>query len=180
MAVAPPQTTERLASYNPATGELLGTVPIHSAADVDTVVGRARVAAERWAALSFDARTKELTAFRKALAANVDELAELMHRENGKPLLEAYQELILAIGHVQHAMTRAEPAMAPRRVSAGLMANYKATINYRPLGVVGVSGPWNYPMFTPLGSIAYALAAGNTVVFKPSELMPLLGVKLGE
>ncbi|MGE0549343.1 MAG: aldehyde dehydrogenase family protein [Kofleriaceae bacterium] len=180
MAVATTQTTERLASYNPATGELLGTVPIHSAADVDLAVGRARVAAERWAALSFAARTDQLTAFRKALAANVDQLAELMHRENGKPMLEAYQELMLAIGHVQHAMSRAESAMAPRRVSAGLMANYRATISYQPLGVVGVIGPWNYPMFTPLGSIAYALAAGNAVVFKPSELMPLLGVKLGE
>jgi acyl-CoA reductase-like NAD-dependent aldehyde dehydrogenase len=65
-------------------------------------------------------------------------------------------------------------------VSAGLLANFRATISYHPLGVVGVIGPWNYPLFTPMGSIAYALAAGNAVVWKPSELTPLLAVKVAE
>ena len=55
------------------------------------------------------------------------------------------------------------------------MANQAATVEYRPLGVVGVIGPWNYPVFTPMGSIAYALAAGNAVVFKPSEYTPGVG-----
>ena len=59
----------------------------------------------------------------------------------------------------------------PRRVRSGLISiNQAATLEYQPLGVVGVIGPWNYPVFTPMGSIAYALAAGNAVVFKPSEL----------
>src|SRR5436190_1546154 len=59
---------------------------------------------------------------------------------------------------------------------AGLAAlNQAATVEYQPLGVVGVIGPWNYPVFTPVGSIAYALAAGNAVVFKPSELTPATG-----
>jgi acyl-CoA reductase-like NAD-dependent aldehyde dehydrogenase len=61
-----------------------------------------------------------------------------------------------------------------------VLANFRATITYHPLGVVGVIGPWNYPIFTPMGSIAYALAAGNAVVFKPSELTPLVGVKIVE
>ena len=61
--------------------------------------------------------------------------------------------------------------MRPRRVPSGLlMYNQAASVEYQPLGVVGVIGPWNYPVFTPMGSIAYALAAGNAVVFKPSEL----------
>ncbi len=58
--------------------------------------------------------------------------------------------------------------------------NLAATLEYLPLGVVGVIGPWNYPVFTPMGSIAYALAAGNAVVFKPSELTPGIGVRLAE
>jgi len=70
--------------------------------------------------------------------------------------------------------------MAPRRVSAGMLANFRAMISYHPLGVVGVIGPWNYPLFTPMGSIAYALAAGNAVVWKPSELTPLVAVKVAE
>ena len=60
------------------------------------------------------------------------------------------------------------------------MANQAATVEYLPLGVVGVIGPWNYPVFTPMGSIAYALAAGNTVVFKPSELTPGVGMWLAD
>ena len=174
------QTTDRLSSYNPATGEVVGTVPVHTAADVDAAVARARVASRAWSALSFEARAEELTAFRKAIAAHADELADLLHRENGKPELEAYVEVMMALGHVQPAAARAEIAMAPKKVSAGMLANFRATVSYHPLGVIGVIGPWNYPLFTPMGSIAYALAAGNAVVFKPSELTPLLAVKLAE
>jgi len=172
--------TERLSSYNPATRDLIGSVPIHGPAEVDAAVARARVAAERWGALSFEARGEELTAFRKAIAARADEIADLLHRENGKPELEALTEVMMALGHVQHATACAEVAMAPRRVSAGILANFRATISYHPLGVVGVIGPWNYPLFTPMGSIAYALAAGNAVVWKPSELTPLIAVKIAE
>jgi aldehyde dehydrogenase (NAD+) len=85
---------------------------------------------------------------------------------------------MMALGHLQHATACAEAALAPRRVSAGLLANYRATISYHPLGVIGVIGPWNYPLFTPFGSIAYALAAGNAVVWKPSELTPLVALEI--
>jgi acyl-CoA reductase-like NAD-dependent aldehyde dehydrogenase len=171
-------TPDRLSSYNPATNELIGTVPIQGPADVDAAVARARVAAQSWGALSFEARSEELTAFRKALAAHADELAELLHQENGKPEIEALTEVMMALSHVSHATACAEVAMAPRRVSSGVLANFRATISYHPLGVIGVIGPWNYPLFTPMGSIAYALAAGNAVVWKPSELTPLIAVKV--
>jgi len=180
MAVATTQTSERLTSYNPATGEAVGSVPVHSAADVDAAVARARVAAQSWSQLSFEARGEELTAFRKAVAAHADELAELIHRENGKPEIEAYTEVMMSLGHLQHAVARAETALAPKKVSSGMLANFRATVSYHPLGVIGVIGPWNYPLYTPMGSIAYALAAGNAVVFKPSELTPLIAVKLAE
>src|SRR3954470_13320498 len=172
--------TERLSSYNPATHEQIGSVPIHGPAEVDATVERARIAAERWGALSFAARGEALTAFRKAIAGHADELADLLHRENGKPELEALTEVLMALSHVQHAAACVEAAMAPRRVSAGVLANFRATISYHPLGVVAVIGPWNYPLFTPMGSIAYALAAGNAVVWKPSELTPLIAVKVAE
>src|SRR5689334_13171057 len=136
------QTSDRLSSYNPATGEVIGTVPILSAAEVDAAVARARVAAATWSTRSFDTRQEELTAFRKALAVSADELAHLLHRENGKPELEAYVEVMMALGHVQHAAACAEKAMAPRKVSAGILANFRATISYHPFGVIGVIGPW--------------------------------------
>src|SRR5262245_59603038 len=117
MATAATSTgSERLSSYNPATGELVGTAPIQGQAEVDAAIARARVAATSWGGRSFAARTEELTAFRKALAARVDELADLLHRENGKPELESLVEVMMALGHIQHATGRAEVALAPRRV----------------------------------------------------------------
>src|SRR5438477_515927 len=134
------QTPERLSSYNPATNELIGTVPIFGAAEVDATVARARIAAESWSQLSFRARSEELAAFRVALAGAADEIAVLLHRENGKPELEGLVEVMMALGHLQHAAARAEKAMEPRRVSAGILANFRATVSYHPLGVVGVIG----------------------------------------
>lgn len=173
-------SSERLTSYNPATGAVIGTVPVLSTAEVDAVVARARVAAISWGARSHAARREELVAFRKAMADATDELAALLHEENGKPELEAYTEMLLSLSHLHHATVRAEAAMAPKKVSSGLLANFRATVSYFPLGVVGVIGPWNYPLSTPMGSIAYALAAGNAVVWKPSELTPLLAVRVAE
>jgi aldehyde dehydrogenase (NAD+) len=172
------QSSERLSSFNPATGDVIGTVPIMSAAEVDAAVARARVAAQTWSTRSFSARAEELVAFRKAIAASVDEVADVLHRENGKPELEAYTEVMMALSHLQHAAAHAEEAMKPRKVSSGMLANFRATISYHPLGVIGVIGPWNYPLFTPMGSIAYALAAGNAVVWKPSELTPLVALEI--
>jgi acyl-CoA reductase-like NAD-dependent aldehyde dehydrogenase len=172
------QSNDQLSSYNPATGEVIGSVPIMTAAEVDAAVARARAAATIWSTRSFRAREEELIAFRKALAEAAEDLAGLLHRENGKPELEAYAEVMMALGHLQHAAARAEKALEPRKVSTGMLANFRGTISYHPLGVIGVIGPWNYPLFTPMGSIAYALAAGNAVVWKPSELTPLIALEV--
>lgn len=179
-AATTPTTSEQLTSYDPATGDAVGSVPIFTPDEVDAAVARSRVAAEAWGALSFTARNEELTAFRKAIAEHADELAELLRRENGKPELEAYTEVLNTLSHLAHAISRAEEALAPRKVSSGVLANFRSTISYHPMGVIGVIGPWNYPLFTPMGSISYALAAGNTVVWKPSELTPLIAVKVAE
>src|SRR5690349_4067182 len=90
---------DELASIDPRSGDVVGTVPVHSAADVDAAVARARVAAAQWSALPIADRIGELVRFRKALAAASDELAELIHKENGKPRIEALTEVFMAIGH---------------------------------------------------------------------------------
>lgn len=169
---------ERLSSYNPATGELLGTVPIFSAADVEASVSRAQLAAEIWSTRSHATRADELDKFRHVLAAEADTLAEILHRENGKPEVEALTEVMMSLGHLKHAAAIAASALATKKVSSGLLANFRATVSYHPLGVVGVIGPWNFPINTPMGSIAYALAAGNAVVWKPSELTPLIALEI--
>ncbi len=165
---------------NPATGADVGRAPIMSPAEVDAAVARARIASAPWGAMSFAQRAEALSDFRRAIAQAADELAELLTAENGKPLAESYVELISTLSHVGHAANRADKAMATRKVSPGILANFRATISYAPLGVIGVIGPWNYPVQTPVGSIAYALAAGNAVVWKPSELTPLIATRICE
>jgi len=149
---------------------------VHDADDVRATVERARPAATAWAALGFDGRRTRLDAWRGSLARRLHELADLVHRENGKPHADAVLEIALAIDHLAWAAGHARRTLGPRRVHPGLLAaNHAALLEYQPLGVVGVIGPWNYPVFTPMGSIAYALAAGNAVVFKPSEFTPAVG-----
>ncbi len=167
-------------SIDPNTREVVGEVPDQTPAEVNAAIARARVASRRWAALGFEGRADELIRFRRGLANIAEELAELIHRENGKPRVDAISEVMLSLSHLDHAISRAEHALATRKVSSGVMANFRSTISYHPLGVIGVIGPWNYPMFTPFGSVAYALAAGNAVVFKPSELTPLVAKRIGE
>lgn len=171
---------DTLESRSPATGEVIGTVPVLGEEAVNAAVARAREAFEVWSGLSFARRREHLTAWRREIARRADDIAELIHKENGKPKLDGLTEVMMSLSHLSHAAARAEKALRSKSVSAGVMANFKATISYHPIGVVGVIGPWNYPLFTPMGSIGYALAAGNAVVFKPSELTPLVGMLFQE
>ena len=168
-----------LETVNPATGEVLATFPVHGRREVDAAVAAAREAAAWWSGLGWSGRKTRLLAWKSYLVRYMPRLAQLMHEETGKPLDDAKLEIILAVLHIDWAARRARRVLRPRRVRSGLMAfNQAATVEYLPLGVVGVIGPWNYPGFTPVGSIAYALAAGNAVVFKPSEQTPATGTFL--
>jgi acyl-CoA reductase-like NAD-dependent aldehyde dehydrogenase len=172
-------TTQTFESTDPASGAVVGVFPVHDADAVEQTVGRARTAAAQWAELGFDGRRQRLNAYRGYLARRMNELADLVHRENGKPHGDAILEITLAVDHLAWAGAHARKTLGSRKVRAGMLAaNHAAYLEYQPLGVVGVIGPWNYPVFTPMGSIAYALAAGNAVVFKPSEYTPAVGAWL--
>ncbi|HVL85562.1 MAG TPA: aldehyde dehydrogenase family protein [Pseudonocardia sp.] len=172
---------EKFGSRDPRTGEIVGTHPVHGAAEVRAAVTRAVEAAGWWGGLGFAERRRRLTAWRRALVHRLDDLAGTVSAETGKPLDDARLELVLAIDHLDWATRNAQRVLGRRRVGPGLlMSNQAATLAYPPIGVVGVIGPWNYPVFTPMGSIAYALAAGNAVVFKPSELTPGVAVALAD
>jgi aldehyde dehydrogenase (NAD+) len=166
----------RFDSLNPATGEVLAGFDVHTASDVAAAVERARDAAGWWAGLGFAGRRTLLDAWRVQLVRRTDELAALIARENGKPVDDAVVEVTIAIAHLAWAARNAGRVLRRRRVNPGLLAiNHSASVEYLPYGVVGVIGPWNYPVHTPMGSISYALAAGNAVVFKPSEYTPAVG-----
>ncbi len=170
---------ERLATFDsldPNTGDVLASYPIHDVATVDAAVDRARIAAHWWAGLGFAGRAERLQRWKGVLTRRMAQLAEVVHAETGKPHADAQLEIVLAIDHIAWAAKHARKVLGVHRRSPGLLlANFVATVEYEPLGVVGVIGPWNYPVFTPMGSIAYALAAGNAVVFKPSEYTPGVG-----
>jgi acyl-CoA reductase-like NAD-dependent aldehyde dehydrogenase len=100
-----------------------------------------------------------------------------MHAEGGKPTGDALIEAVVALDHVAWSARNAKRVLRQRKVRSNLMMlpEFSAFLEYQPFGVIGVIGPWNYPILTPMGSITYALAAGNTVVFKPSEYTPAVG-----
>ncbi len=172
---------ETFQSLNPATGEPLATYPVHTAQDVANAVVRARAAAAWWRDLGFAGRKHRLLAYKGLIARRSDELVQLVHLENGKPLDDAFIEVLLCIDHLDWAARNAEKVMRQRRVSMPpLSIDHVGYLQYAPMGVVGVIGPWNYPIHTPMGSISYALASGNAVVFKPSEFTPGVGTRMAE
>ncbi|MGW1076950.1 aldehyde dehydrogenase family protein [Streptomyces sp. NPDC002537] len=170
------QDTPSFTSLDPRTGETVGEHTVHDEAAVAAAVAAARKTQPHWEALGFAGRKRHLDAWRRLILARADELIDLICAETGKTADDARLEVVLVADHLRWAAANAERVLRRRRVPSGLlMFNQSATVEYRPLGVVGVIGPWNYPAFIPIGPVSAALAAGNTVVFKPSELTPGVG-----
>ena len=171
----------RLHLVDPITGESRTDYDIADGAAVRTAVDRAREAAGWWAGLDARQRRHHLLAYKAAIANRIDELAELIRSETGKSIAGAQLEVMLAVEHLDWAARHARRVLRRRGVSSGLLAfNQASSVEYVPYGVVGVIGPWNYPVYTPMGAISHALAAGNAVVFKPSEFTTGVGVWLAE
>jgi acyl-CoA reductase-like NAD-dependent aldehyde dehydrogenase len=176
-----PATGAQLVSTNPGTGEEVGRFPVSDPEAVAAAVARAHPAGQWWAGLGFRERRRRLLRWRALVANRMAEAAELLHRETGKPFAEAVVETAAAVGDIDWPARHARRVLGPRRVRRVLaVAEAAAHLEYRPYGVVGVIGPWNYPILTPVGSIAYALAAGNAVVHKPSEWTPAVGQWLAD
>jgi succinate-semialdehyde dehydrogenase/glutarate-semialdehyde dehydrogenase len=165
-----------LISTSPATGAEVGRFPVADADAVKAAVARARAAGAWWRDLGFDGRRKRLDKWRVAMAKRLPELLDLMHAEGGKPNGDALIECLAALDHVAWSAKNAKRVLQGRKVPGSLsLPEFSAWLEYQPFGVIGVIGPWNYPILTPVGSLTYALAAGNTVVFKPSEYTPAVG-----
>ncbi|HQZ95207.1 MAG TPA: aldehyde dehydrogenase family protein [Pyrinomonadaceae bacterium] len=168
-------------SYNPATGEEVGRVRISSAEDVQKAVTLSRAASREWRQTSFAARRDLMMRAREVILAEVDEIAHLISRESGKPFGEAIaMEIAPVLDLMQYFARNTEKLLKPAKIGIGLYAlmGRSSKIIYQPLGVVGIIPAWNYPFSIPLGEAVMALMAGNTVVIKPSELTPLVGVKI--
>ena len=168
-------------SLNPRNGEVIAEHEIFNKEAVDGAVKLAHAAFEKWNLLGFNGRKRVLNDWKREIASRSKEFAEIIALETGKPMGDAELEVAIAIAHLGWAAKKAPYYLKPQSRRPGLlMFNMHSEVERVPFGVVGVIGPWNYPLFTPMGSIAYALAAGNSVVFKPSEFTPGVGVLLEE
>jgi len=166
-----------LRSVNPATLEELGSVAVSPPEEVAEAVVEARLAGERWARSSFAERRALLGAVAQETLARADLLAATVTAESGKPLVEAYTaELFVALENLVWAASNAPRVLRPERLrSPPHLRHKRGWLLYEPLGVIGVISPWNFPLGIPLTQAAFAVAAGNAVVLKPSELAPLTG-----
>jgi aldehyde dehydrogenase (NAD+) len=167
-----PTSADRIEVENPATGEALGTVPAGTAADVDAAVAAAQAAFEGWAATPMAERGAVLDRLHTALAGRADDIARTVGFELGTPLkvakaVQAGLPLTVLRGYADLAL---QPA-AEETIGNSLVV-------HEPVGVVGAITPWNYPLHQVVAKVAAALAAGNTVVLKPSELTPLVAYLL--
>lgn len=166
----PAVSGKTLALSNPATGEALGMIPLSDAADIDKAVIAARSALNgKWGRLTASQRTKILFKAAELLSARAKEIAELEARNMGKPMLHVMGEVKQAIEDFEYF------AGAASKIEGRVPPIHPVFFGYtlkEPVGVVGAITPWNYPIMLESWKLAPALAAGCTVVLKPSEIAP--------
>src|SRR6476469_7718409 len=178
-----PAALSTLESFNPATGELVGTVPTITPDQVQGVVDDVARIQPAWAELPLKARAGYMRRAADALLDDIDEIAELLVTEQGKPRAEAYTMELLPTVDALHWCAKAGPKIfADENVpmTQACTLSKKGRFSYEPIGVVGVIAPWNYPWSIPFGEVAIALMAGNGVVLKPASLTPLLGERIAK
>ncbi len=167
-SIAPSGTSRDI--LNPATGELVGKAPVHTVADLDAAVDAAKKAQPAWAALGHAKRSEILMKAADAIDENAEALAQLLSREQGKPLNGPNARF--EIGGASAWLRAAAATPLETEVVVDDESGH-AEITYKPIGVVGAIGPWNWPVMITVWQIAPALRMGNSVVVKPSEYTPL-------
>ncbi len=173
--------------YNPATLELVGEIEPNLPDEVPVLVEEVRRAQVLWASKPLDQRSRTLREVQSLLAERAEELAQLTSRETGKPIIEAMTtDVMNALSTGDFAVDRMEHLFQESRVDFGGMSSmmrYMGRSSYlvpRPLGVIGIITPWNYPLAIPYSQSMMCLAAGNGVVLKPSSQAPLTALRMKE
>ncbi|MEO9601021.1 succinylglutamate-semialdehyde dehydrogenase [Parasphingorhabdus sp.] len=159
-----------LISTEPATGDTLWT---GTSGDPDAAIIKAREAWPAWAATSVVNRVEAVQRYAACIRADAENLAELISRETGKPLWEARTEVDSVVKKIDISVDAFAQRTPQRQLPS--QGNMRAALRHKPLGVLAVLGPYNFPAHLPNGHIVPALIAGNTIVFKPSEKTPAVG-----
>jgi acyl-CoA reductase-like NAD-dependent aldehyde dehydrogenase len=177
------QAAEGIPVENPATGEIVATVPDLGAAEVAAMAERGRAAQHEWEAYGFEGRGRVLRRAQKWVMDNADRVTRTIVSETGKTWEDAQ---LAEIGYAGAAFgfwaKEAGAYLADEKVKSSqiLVKGKKLILRYRPLGLIGVIGPWNYPLTNSFGDCIPALAAGNSVILKPSEVTPLTSLLMAE
>jgi succinate-semialdehyde dehydrogenase/glutarate-semialdehyde dehydrogenase len=179
----PASQTREIIAHDPSTGEQIGRVPLMDASEVAAAVNRCRMAQPAWARLSYRERARFILHARQIVLEQLEDIADLISRETGKPKSEAISMEIVPTLDLMHYFAHHTRRLLDRRKIDLGQYNFMARssyIVYKPLGVVGIISPWNFPWATPLDEVVMALMAGNAVVVKPSELTPLTALKIAD
>jgi acyl-CoA reductase-like NAD-dependent aldehyde dehydrogenase len=168
---------QTFSDLNPATGESLAEIPVTSESELAAAIARARAAQPAWGGLTVEERASRMQGIGALLEEHAEELAKLATQEMGKPLAQSRGE---AKGWARHALVELGEVVEALQPEQYETEDSVSTLVRAPLGVVAAITPWNFPIGMPLQILVPALAAGNSVVFKPSELVPLVGAKLAE
>jgi acyl-CoA reductase-like NAD-dependent aldehyde dehydrogenase len=172
-----------IAVENPATGEIIGHVPDMTAAEVAELARRARAAQPAWEALGFDGRGRVLRRMQRWLMDNADRVIGTICSETGKTYEDAQiAELFYGAAAFGFWAEKAPRYLADEKIhsSSIFVKGKRLVLRYRPMGLIGVIGPWNYPLVNSFGDCIPALAAGNSVILKPSEITPLTSLLLAQ
>jgi succinate-semialdehyde dehydrogenase/glutarate-semialdehyde dehydrogenase len=181
MATNVPFTVSRIASVNPATGEVLGELDSAGPTEVRAAVARARAAQPDWNAWGIRNRVRVLRRFQQILLAHKADIARRITQEAGKPTVEALlAEVLVVLDAARFLIENAFAILRDEKLPHGNLAmkTKSGRILLEPYGVVGIISPWNYPFSIPATEVMAALVAGNAVVLKPSELTPLIALEL--
>jgi acyl-CoA reductase-like NAD-dependent aldehyde dehydrogenase len=178
-----PDAEQNIPVENPATGEIVATVPDLGVEAVAQMAARGRSAQPGWEALGFEGRGRVLLRAQKWLMDNAEQVIATIISETGKTFEDASLAEISYAGNAFGFWAKQAPEyLADERVKSGqlLVKGKKLILRYRPLGLIGVIGPWNYPLTNSFGDCIPALAAGNSVILKPSEVTPLTSMLMAE
>lgn len=164
-------STHFLESRNPATGEVVGSVPLTPIAQIPQVCQNARKAARTWARMSAHARADILRPAGAKLLDQADALGRLLAHEQGKPIRDGIGEVQACAARLEHELNEIAAAVEPQVLKG---EGVETTLYFDPLGVCAAITPWNFPILMPHWMVLPALVTGNTVMLKPSEETPLI------
>ncbi len=176
-----PDCRQDIISINPTDEKELGRIQADGRQGVDRAIQAARHAAAAWSTCSIKERRKFLVNLQRILLQQKNSIAELVVREQGKPLTEALTTEVLPVLALLKDLLKQAPRQLkdePVAHQTILFAHKKSRYRYIPYGVIGVISPWNFPFSVPMPELAAALIAGNTVVFKPAPQSVLIGKKI--